>query len=148
MAGHHPAFSPTAFRDAIHFAMNMGMPNKTADKATFRWTVKKDYSIEDAGGVPFDLTSTPVAVQAHPDVIVPVAWQFSARPSQSQTTVTGEFDSTRVEITILDEEYVQVQGADLVIMGGNTYEIQFVSPPVGLFEVDVYSIYCQARDES
>lgn len=148
MAGTDPRFNATQFRDAIHFAMNMGMPNKTADKATFRWTVKKDYAQEDAGGVPFDLTSSPIAVQAHPDVIVPVAWEFSARPSQSQIGVIGEFDSTRVQITILDTEYVQVQGADTVIMGGNTYDIQFVAPPIALFEVDVFTIYCQARDET
>jgi hypothetical protein len=148
MAGTNPAFSPTVFRNAIRFAMNMGLPNKSADKATFRWTTVKDYTHEDSGGVPFDLTSAPTAVQSHVDVQVPVAWAFHARPSQSVSTEAGEFDNTRVEITILDEEYAQVQGADLVLLGGNTYEIEFVSPPQGLFEVDVFTIYAAARDES
>lgn len=142
------AFSATAFRDAIRFAMNMGLPDATVDRATFKWTPVKTYTRPDTGGRPYNLTSTPVSTVTHPDVQIPVAWEFAARQGLEEQTAMGEFDPTRIVMTILDEDYAQVQGADTVEMGDNVYIINFVAPPTGLFEVTVYTVYLTARDES
>lgn len=141
-------FNADEFRSAIRATMTMGLPNKVEERATFRWIVRKDWAQEDSGGVPFDLTSTPTRVEEHPDVQIPIAWAFSARPAQSVSTEMGEFDLGRVEMTILDVDYELVRGAELVVLGGNIYEIAFVAPPVGLFDVTVYTVYANARDET
>jgi hypothetical protein len=148
MAGTNSAFNATQFRQVIRETMLMGMPNAVQERATFRWDPAKSYPVADPAGNPYDLTSAPTTTTTHADVQVPVAVEFSARPAGSMDTVMGEFDTSRVIITVLDEDYEQIVGADLVIMGGNTYDIQFVGPPIGLFEVTVYQLYALARDES
>lgn len=141
-------FDATAFRAAIRNAMVMGLPNATAEKATFRWTAVKTFADDDPAGKPYSWTSSPTTTTTHADVQVPVAWEFSARPAASLDTTIGQFDASRVEITILDVDYEDVEGADQVLMGQNTYNIEFIAPPQGLFEVTVYKIYAVAQDES
>lgn len=142
------AFNAGQFRDAIRFAMTMGLPDSTADRATFKWTPVKTYANSDTGGRPYNLTETAASTTSHSDVQIPVAWQFASRQGQEEQTSLGQFDTSRVVLTILDEDYTKVTGADHVVMGGNTYDIDFVAPPIGLFEVTVYELYCRARDES
>lgn len=141
-------FDATAFRDAIRNTMVMGLPNATSEKATFRWTTQKTYAVDDPAGKPYSWTAAPATTTTHADVQVPVAWEFSARPASSLDTTIGQFDASRVEITILDVDYEDVEGADQIIMGGNTYNLEFVAPPQGLFEVTVYKLYAIAQDES
>lgn len=141
-------FNAAAFRDAIRFAMNMGLPNATEERATFKWNTVRTYTTADPAGSPYDYTATPATSVAHADVAIPVAVEFSARPAGSRDTSVGQFDSSRAVITVLDEDYALIVGADQVLLGGNTYEIQFVGPPVALFDVTIYQIYCDARDES
>lgn len=148
MASSNPAFNPAVFRQAIRDTMIMGLPNATAEKPTFRWNPNKTYATADPGGAPYDFTAAPVVTVAPADVQVAVAVEFSSRPAGSLETVIGEFDNSRVIITVLDEDYELIRGADEVILGGNTYDIQFVGPPLGLFEVTVYQIFAIARDES
>jgi hypothetical protein len=148
MAGSNPAFNAAAFRTAIRNTMTMGSPNNPAERATFRWKIEREFDIDDPAHKPYDWTSTPTNEITHPDVQVPVAVEFSARPSGSNQTQMGEFDTSRAVITILDEDYVKVQGADVILLGGNAYGIQFVGPPMGLFEVTVYQIFCEAVDET
>lgn len=149
MAGTNANFDATAFRDAIHQAMIMGSPNVTGNKATFRWSAVRTYSKADAGGKPYDFGATPVTETLHADVVLDkVAVEFSARPAGSRDSAIGEFDTSRAVLTLLDDEQALVAGANEVLLGGNTYEVQFVGPPVALFEVDVYSWFLEARDES
>lgn len=149
------SFNASRFRTAIRNTMTMGMPNANADKATFRWTPRNTYNPQDPEHDPYTFTQAAINTWSHADVVVPVAWEFSARPSASLETTVGEFDMSRVVITMLDVDFATISGVqatpvlpDLVLLGGNTYIIEFVAPPVGLFDVDVYQIYCIARDES
>ena len=148
MAGTNPGFNAAAFRTAIIDAMTMGLPSETQDRATFRWNKERTFNTVDPAGTPYDLTAAPLTDTTPDDVLIPCAVEFSARPAGSLDTTVGEFDTSRVVITVLDEHYPQVEGADGVLLGQNTYEIQFVAPPIGLFEVTVYQVYAVARDES
>jgi hypothetical protein len=141
-------FDAAGFRSAIRFAMNMGLPNATSERATFKWSTVRTFATADPAGSPYDFSSTPTASVTHADVLIPVAVEFSARPAGSRDTAVGQFDSSRAVLTVLDEDYALVAGADLVLLGQNTYEIQFVGPPVGLFDVTIYQLFCDARDES
>lgn len=148
MASTNPAFNAANFRNVIRTTMTMGLPGATADRATFRWTTQHTYAKHDSAGVPFDLSASPVTTTTHADVQVPVAWEFQALRAASSDNAIGEFDTARAVLTLLDEDYALVAGADLVLLGQNTYDIEFVAPPIGLFEVTVYQLYCRARDES
>lgn len=148
MAGTDSRFNATQFREAIRFAMRMGLPQSTSERVTFRWKTEKTYSRHDAGGSPFDWTDTPTATSTQPDVQVAAAVEFSARPAGSRDTPIGQFDTARAVITVLDEEYAQVSSANQVVLNDSVYDIQMWGPPIGLFEVTVYQCFCEALDEA
>lgn len=141
-------FDPVAFRDAIKFAMSMGLPDSVPLRATFQWTPDKTYHIADPAGKPYTWTAPPVSNVTHPDVLVDVALEFQRRSSGEGLTSVGDFQTSFVTLTLLDVDYALVQGADKVQLGGDTYFIEYVAPPVGLFSVTVYQMYCRAEDES
>ena len=146
-------FDAAAFRDAIQFAMNMGLPQATADRITFRWTTQDDFAIEDQAGETYDWTGTPTATSAPDDVQIPAAVEFIPRSTLAGGTGIADFDTPRVVVTVLDTHWPQVTSedgrrADRMVIGGNTYEINFVAPPLGLFGVTVYQIHGEAVDET
>ena len=128
--------------------MEMGLPNSTPDKATFRWTAVKTYEPEDPQYEPYDWSQAPETNVKPPDVQIPVAVEFGARPAGSLDTTIGQFDVARAIITVMDTDYPSVATADQVILGENTYIIDLWAPPVGLFVVTIYTCYASAIDES
>lgn len=150
MAGSDVRFDAAAFRTNIRFAMTMGLPNTSAEKATFQWTVRRTFNKGDTGGQPFDWSATATATTTHPDVQIPVAVEFGDQGQDS--TNVGTFDMARAIITVLDEDFalIVIDGvmADKVLLGGNTFMIDYVAPPLGLFDVTVYQLHCKAPDES
>lgn len=148
MAGSHPAFNAANFRNTIRSTMEMGLPTATADRPTFQWKTERDYAIDDPAQNPYDWTATPTSTVTHADVQVACAVEFSARPAGSVDTPLGQFDTSRVVLTLLDEDYELIEGANRVVIGGNPYEVDFIAPPTALFEVTIYTIYATAVDES
>jgi hypothetical protein len=141
-------FDADAFRSAIRSTMEMGLPGTVAERATFRWNSSATYSAEDVAHNPFDWTDTPLTEVTHADVLIPVAVEFSARPAGSLDTPLGQFDNARVVVTVLDTDFASVQGADEILLGENSYTIDFWGPPVGLFDVTIYTVYATATDEA
>lgn len=148
MAGTNTGFSADAFRDAIHFAMTMGSPTSEVARATFVWKTKDDFASADNTGSPWDWADTPTVDNSIENVtLTNVAVEYSPALGDLTARSAGQFDNPGATLTLLDEEYAQVVGADEVLLGGNTYVIDYVTQ-VALFEVDVYQIFCTARDES
>jgi len=142
-------FDAEAFKTAIRNAMLMGSPNQTAMKATFRWKEDKTYANSAPGGRPYNLRATPAADDTPEDVVLDyVAVQFIARSTLSGGTAVAEFDTPRAIITMFEEEYEQVHGCNRVVLGGNTYRVDFWAPPTPLFSVDVFHLHVSAVDES
>lgn len=148
MAGSNSSFNAALFRNSIKAAMVMGLPNTVSERATFRWTPEYTYSTSDPGGTPYDLEAIPTATEAPEDVQVDCAVEFVSRANASGGTALGPFDVARAVITVLDTDYASIVGADQVLLGGDEYKVDFVAPPMGLFEVTIYQIYCSAVDES
>lgn len=142
------AFNATQFRDAIKFSMNMGLPETESERATFRWETERTWTISDSGGEPFDIHSDPATVVEHEDVQIDVAVEFANVRGSDDSTAIGEFTAGRALITVLDEDMPSIEGADTVLLGGNTYDIKFIRPPLGLFDVTIYQLDCEARDET
>lgn len=151
MAGTDSRFDASAFRDAIHFAMNMGLPQDTDLRATFKWNTDETFINPDSSGSPFDLTESAASSVSFSDVQIPVAVEFLSKGGDTQDTRIGEFDVSRIIITILDDDFTELTQsgvfANQVQLDEALYDIQFVAPPVGLFEVTVYQLHCQAVDE-
>lgn len=150
-------FSAAVFRDAISFAMAMGLPQEESERVTFRWISQKTWERPDSRGSNYDFTDSPTATVSADDQVasltLPCAVEFSARRTSSADTPMVDFDISAVTLTMLDVDYQQLLDAnlgmpDLVVIDGNTYEMNFWAPPMGMFDVTVYQAYAQARDES
>ncbi len=150
MAGSYPGFNATQFREAILFAMNMGTPTETEQRAMFYWTPRKEFPVSD-GDAPFDWTDTPSSTIAPDPVEIPCAIEYGA--SSSQGTPLGTIDPATGEITVLDQHYPSLFDdddvrADLVVIDGATYVIEYEKPPIGLFDATVHQFVIQAQDEA
>lgn len=154
MAGNNASFDAAAFRDAIHFAMNMGFPEDATKRIKFQWSTRRTYAASDADatGNPWDWTTAPQEEVVNPEVEVLCAVDFDKSISGRDGAPAGAFDPTRVTITMLDDEYPEIfdgdgKRADLVSLDGSVYEIEYEVPPLGLFDVTVHQFVARARDE-
>lgn len=145
MAGSNSAFDPALFRTKIKQAMAMGAPTSVADRATFRWKAIKTYTSEDPANHPYSWNAVPTTSTQHADVQVDVAIQLLGGDPQEFTSV-GELNAQKVELTVLDVDYALVEGANYVLLGQKTYIIDYVAPPIGLFDVTVYQLFLTAED--
>ncbi len=156
-AAANAAFNATAFKNGIKTAMQLGMPGTESERATFYWDSEKTYTSADTRANPYDWTSSPTATTSAPDLptslSVPVAIEFLDAKAASGDTRIGNFDSPRLKVTILDDEYVEITDQNLglpdgMVIDGNTYLIEYWAPPTGLFGVTIYLCYAIARDET
>lgn len=147
MAGTNSDFDAGAFRDGILLAMRMGMPVDTTDQPTFHFPPVRTHTADHGTGLPFD-----PAVAFSEDVPTPVAVDcavaFFSGAGEGEATAMGHLHPSRVEVTLMQEEYDQVVGASSVVIGGDVYRYRFTEPPVGLFDVGVYVMHFTAEDES
>lgn len=150
MAGSNAGFDAAAFRTAIQFAMTMGMPEDAGEQGIFRWNpvpvAPWDPTGADTNNLPLDWAAEADSVTEHDPVTVPIAVEFT--PAKGDGTAMGRFDAGTVLITVLDADYADIIGANEVEFADAVYDIKFVAPPLGLFDVTIYQIYAQARDES
>lgn len=155
MAGTDSRFDATEFRDAIEFAMTMGLPEDTDERPTFHFKAVRAY--EDRNGNPVvdprvDQDGNPIdpnirVTTTPPDPVqIPCAVEFdTARPDERPV---GSFKSTKASITILDVHWPQVEDAIEVELGGDRYAISYERPPNGLFEATVHTVECFAIAET
>jgi hypothetical protein len=150
------SFNPTTFRNAIEFAMSMGLPTDAAERVTFVWKDVNTYAQEDSRNAPYDFSVAPDTTVGAADIpaslSVPCAVEFRGSKTTSGSTNIGEFNAATIELTLLDTSYDQIIDAtlglpDIVMVDGSTYDIDYWSPPVALFVVDVYQVTATARDE-
>lgn len=141
-------FNAALFREKIKATMRMGLPQNPALRATFKWLTVNTYSAHDSNGNPWSFSSVPATTSAHADVLIDCAVEFKPRATLAGGTEVGHFDTPRVVLTVLDDDYALVIGATHVLLGTNTYNIDFIAPPAGLFEVTIYEIHLSAVDES
>lgn len=145
MAGTNPAFNAGAFRTAIKNTMRMGAPNATNDRVTFRWKIVNTYAHQDAATNPYDWGDAPATHTQHADVLVDAAVAPLGQAVAEYASV-GELNPQKIELTLLDVDFAQVDGAAFVLWGEALFVIDYVAPPIALFDVNVYSVFCSAVD--
>ncbi len=156
MAGSDSRFDATEFRDAIHFAMTMGFPEDTQEQITWQWRTEREFVREDSGGEPFEWSASQVVSENEiSDMIVRCALKFETGSGGQRVggTVLGVMDTSNATVTLLDEEYDALlehgdgNFPDQAVIDNAVYQVQFIKPPTGLFEVTVYEVLIQAIDE-
>lgn len=140
------AFDRTKVREALLFAMRMGMPNAVNERVTFKWNNAKTFSSEDPAGRPYSWAATPDTEVTTGDVQIECAVEFQSRPAGSRDTPFGQFDTSRGIITMMGEEYDLIKTADYCTINQSDYDISFPGPVIGLFDLDVVQLYLEARD--
>jgi hypothetical protein len=139
-------FDADAFRDGVHIAMVMGTPSATPPTFHFKKTTSYPVGTRlDNEGQPFDLTVQPTITEPTP-VQVPVALEFKGR--EGNDSPVGVFRDSDVILTILDRDYVRVEDAVEVELGGDRYILTYREPPLAVFNVTIHRIHGRAKDET
>jgi hypothetical protein len=136
-------FDVDKFRTNIHFVMNLGLPQDTADRPTFYFRPVKSYpsgTRVDSEGTPLD-PRIEVTVTSPNPVQVPCAVEFEPTNSDTEGLV-GTFRNTRATLTVLDVDYELIKDAIEVAIGRVRYNISYQSPPVGLGQATIYTLHC------
>ena len=152
VSGFGTGFNAAQFRTAIKNVMKMGAPSNLNERVTFVWTPRKNFAISDSNRNAWTKEAIPVSTNTHANVQIDCAVDFiPSRQATGQGKTMGEFDTPHAIITILDEDYPSIFDgdvrADKVLMGGDTYVVNYISPPMGLFSVTVYQVHVAALDE-
>lgn len=147
MAGTNPGFNSQAFRDQIRFAMQMGAaPDETQQvKFYFPSTLVYNVAAKDDANFPFDPAST---VTSTPRPFVHVDCAIEYFDAEGQPTSFGLIAPSRLAITLLDDEYEQVKDCTYVVVHGDKYNRRRTEPPLGMFDVGVYTMHFTAEDET
>lgn len=149
MAGKNSGFNAKAFRDGLHFVMNMGAPTEVNDQATFYFPTQLVYQAGestdvDAEGVPFD-PDIPVTRVTPAGIKVPCAVEYS--DANGQATDFGLITPTKAAITFLDEDYEKVEGCSYVLLGGEKFVYRHTEFPSALFDVGLYTMHFAAEND-
>lgn len=152
------SFDSARVRDALKFAMRMGLPGTQSERVTFFWDSEPTYTNPDVNSNPWDWTTAPTSTVSAPAVpsslSVPVAVEFLGQSGGIGTfNNVGDFNTPRVKVTVLDEEYTSLTDLNLglptgLTVDGSTYIIEYWVPPIGLFDLTVYECFAVARDEA
>ena len=146
MAGTNPRFNAQKFRKNIRFVMELGAPPVDGERAIFYKPSTLVYSRGvDEADLPFDPTSTVVRQPAQP-IIVSCAVEY--KDVDDLPTDFGDIVPAKAVITVLDEDYLKVKGCEFVTLRGERYKYHHTEPPVGLFDVGVYTLHFRAVDQT
>lgn len=148
MAGSSSSFDAADFRTNIRATMLMGLTGNVADRPKFLFNSTETFTGElDDTGSPYDFTTVPTVSSTDPvQVLCALQWSSGANTATTGKDL-GDFEEGDLVITMLDEEYAQIKHADKVEVDGTQYEIRFVQPSVGLFDVTVYQLHCTTYNQ-
>jgi hypothetical protein len=147
MAGADAGFNAAEFRDAIHFAMQMGAAPDLDEQVTFHFASTLTYNVPaDGAQVPFDPTATVTSAPSAAPVRVPCAVEYF--DAENQPTNFGLMAPSRLSITLLDEDYERVKASTYVVAHGDRYNYRRTEPPSGLFDVGLYTMHFTAVNET
>jgi hypothetical protein len=141
-------FNANEVRAGLRLAMEVGLPPDIADQPVFVFPgeIVDDGLERDAEGTPLDWRATK---QRGPDetVQVPCAIEYMDGYGDGNIENFGVVMPSRVALTFLDEDYVEIRGFSYVMIGGNRYNYQRTEPPIGLVSVGVWRVHVRSDDE-
>jgi hypothetical protein len=146
MAGTVPGFNPDEVRAGLRLAMTVGLPPVEADQPTFYFPREASTTgSADEDEMPFDITKKRV-LEPPRFVRVPCAIEYF--DNQGKIENFGLIVPSKVELTLLDQEYAKVKGFEYVVIGGSRFWYSRTATPAGLVSIGVFTIYCTAEDQA
>lgn len=139
-------FDQTKVLSGLHTAMEFGQPNTVADRATFYLprTVTASGN-QDSDHVPFNPTHDRT-FSSLVKKTVPCAVEYLDAAGKLENF--GVINASRVRLTVLGPEYVQIKGFEYVVISGEKFIYTKTEPLIALGSIDVAIIYCKAEDEA
>lgn len=140
-------FDAAAFRDGISTAMAIGLPPDLEDQPAFVTpaAVVDTGDERDTDGVAFDWQKPRSKVGDDTVTQVPAAIEYFDQDGQAVNF--GSVSASKVVLTLLDEDYVLIEGFSYVVIGGNKYLYERTEPPLGMVDVAIWRIHCRSDDE-
>jgi hypothetical protein len=163
VAGADPSgsFSADETRQNLRATMLLGLPGDPAKRPIFLFPRERSYAPADDAGQPWDWSQAASGDSDDPgpartvtcgddDGQVVCAWEAGGGRggTQSNETPFGDFDQSRLVLTILDADFELIDGFNRVIIGGNRYRRVYEMPNIGLWDLDVHQVIVEAIDES
>lgn len=150
-------FDADEFRNAIHFAMQMGISPDVDKRPVFlrkstTVTYKKDGVTLpspprlDRDGRPYDPEIE--VLRAADTRVSDISCAVEIVLADASELPVGNFRPTKAVVTLLDEEYALVSDCRELIYNGDRYLYGYEPDGLGLFDVGVNTIIYYALDES
>lgn len=150
-------FDADAFRNAITFAEQMGAPPNPSRAAmfvrpSFEQTYWKD-GVELPEPPPMGRDGQPLDAdievrRTDPEIIQDANCAVEIERANADELPVGKFLPTKAVVTLLDVDYVKVQGCTELRYNGDRYAYGYEPDALGLFDVGIYVIIYYAIDES
>lgn len=149
-------FDNDGFRNAIRFAMQMGTnpdPDrrpKFVQRSSTRTYWKNGTQLGqeprlDRDGKPLD---PEVEIRRPVDQFIEVDCAIEVTRADAEELPVGTFQPTKVVVTLLDQQYVQVKDCREMVYNGDRYVFGYEPESNGLFDVGVYTMIFYAKDET
>lgn len=156
MAGSDVDFDAAGTRADLRGAMLMGLPQDTVARPIFRFPKTETFTVPvDEGNEPLDPAAPPTTVTQRPDITcgpannqVVCTWEPQGTKARPVESVLGTFDPDRLLVTMLDVDWVKVEGFRFMLFSGDAYKYEKEVPHQGLFDLTVHQISVIATDES
>ncbi len=143
---HSVPFNQAAFEDGIRLAMAVGLPPIEAERPVFVFTNSTvNTAPADAEHVPFDPAATPAVTPGRRVAGIYCAIEY--QDAAGQLVNLGVITPSQIVVTLLDDEYRQVEGFDYVEIAGDRYFYRRTEPTIGLADSQIWRIHCRAEDD-
>lgn len=154
--GYNVSFDGPGFRNAIRFAMQMGLNPDAGrrpifiQKAVGRTYWKNNVQLVtpprvDRDGRPFD---PDVEVRKADDQQILVDCAVEIERAEAEELPVGTFRPTRLVATLLDEQYLLVKDCRELVYNGDRYIYAYEPESNGLFDVGVYTMIFYVKEET
>jgi hypothetical protein len=138
-------FPAKRFREAIRGVWDMAAtPDEQRLTFGFNEKVTSTSTSIDGEGVAFDPRVKLNRTTKDP-VVVPCGVEY--RTASGESTPFGVVSQPRLAITLFDEDYALIEGADWVEIEDERYLYAYDEPPTGLFQVGLHTLVFQHEAE-
>lgn len=145
-------------REALRGTMVLGLPVEDSEKPTFYFDREVSWALYDREGSPWDWEATPATETGRSEVQPVCAYEFFSPLGRQGAfpTEVGDFIPTTVVVTLLEDEFAEVNGASYATFGPQPSDLtksqrwffRFYRPTYGLGDMTVYQIHLVAEGVS
>lgn len=149
-------FDNEGFKRAIRFAMQMGKnPEEDRRPKFVRRSSTVTYwlnNVELSSAPRMDRDGKPlnpdIEVRRPADTFLEVDCAIEVVKADAEELPVGNFRPTKIIVTLLAEQYAEVEGCREMVYNGDRYVFGYEPESNGLFDVGVYSLIWYAKDET